>query len=154
MADVSRKLEQVRKMVENEDYFIINRPRQYGKTTTFYTLEEMLEKTGKYIVFNISFEGIGDDIFTEETRFSKGFVQLMSRYTQRSEAVIKAWLASVAAQTQSLKDVSEVISELILKTYKKAPKQYEYKKENRTTLLPLTSKKIKSAKTIISKIVK
>ena len=47
MADVSQKLEQTRKMVEEGEYFIINRPRQYGKTTTLYTLAETLEKTGE-----------------------------------------------------------------------------------------------------------
>lgn len=119
MADISEKVAATYKMIEKGNYFIINRPRQYGKTTMLYTLETKMLQSEKYFVLNMSFEGIGDDIFTEETRFSKGFVQLMSRYTQRSEAVIKAWLASVAAQTQSLKDVSEVISELILKTDKK-----------------------------------
>ena len=46
MADVSKKLEQTLRMVESEDYFIINRPRQYGKTTTLYSLAEMLRKKG------------------------------------------------------------------------------------------------------------
>jgi hypothetical protein len=36
MADVSKKLERVYAMVEAGDYFIINRPRQYGKTTMLF----------------------------------------------------------------------------------------------------------------------
>lgn len=52
MADVSKKLAQTFKLVEKGAYFIINRPRQYGKTTTLYTLTEMLEKSEKFIVFN------------------------------------------------------------------------------------------------------
>ena len=60
MADVSGKLAKTLTMVEDGDYFIINRPRQYGKTTLMYTLADVLQKTGKYIVFNASFEGIGD----------------------------------------------------------------------------------------------
>ena len=73
MADVSKKLEQTLKMVERGDYFIINRPRQYGKTTTLYTMAERLTQSGNYLVFNMSFEGIGDDIFKHEAVFSAGF---------------------------------------------------------------------------------
>ncbi len=56
MADVSGKLAKILAMVEDGDYFVINRPRQYGKTTTLYTLAELLERKGNYLVFNISFE--------------------------------------------------------------------------------------------------
>ena len=31
MVDISDKLENIKKLVEKEKYFIINRPRQYGK---------------------------------------------------------------------------------------------------------------------------
>ena len=43
MADVSRKLMQTLKMVLDGDYFIINRPRQYGKTTTLHSLKAVLD---------------------------------------------------------------------------------------------------------------
>ena len=33
MVDVSRKFEQVMDLIEQGEYFAINRPRQYGKTT-------------------------------------------------------------------------------------------------------------------------
>ena len=69
MADVSKKLNRTLDMVEFGEYFIINRPRQYGKTTTLYTLSDVLTKTGDYIVFNMSFEGIGDAIFEDEKVF-------------------------------------------------------------------------------------
>jgi predicted AAA+ superfamily ATPase len=45
MADVSKKLDQTLKMVSAGEYFIINRPRQYGKTTTLYSLADSLEKS-------------------------------------------------------------------------------------------------------------
>ena len=38
MADISKKLARTFTMVERGDYFIINRPRQYGKTTMLYTV--------------------------------------------------------------------------------------------------------------------
>jgi energy-coupling factor transporter ATP-binding protein EcfA2 len=115
MADVSRKLTQVRKMIDEGEYFIINRPRQYGKTTMLYTLTDILNESGEYIAFNISFEGIGDIILDDETLFSEAFVELLADETQE----LKSWLLEQATQTRSLKDLSEVISRLGEKTHKK-----------------------------------
>ena len=58
MADVSHKLREVVALVEEGEYFIINRPRQYGKTTMLHNLATALRATGQYIVFNIGFDGI------------------------------------------------------------------------------------------------
>ena len=58
MADISHKLAATLQLVERGKYFIINRPRQYGKTTMLYTLARSLREQGDYVVFNISFEGL------------------------------------------------------------------------------------------------
>ena len=79
MADVSTKITKILQMVEDEDYFIINRPRQYGKTTTLFTIAERLEKTGEYLVFNISFEGVGDLVFQDEKLFASSFLKQLIR---------------------------------------------------------------------------
>ena len=51
MADVSAKMKETFRLVEKGQYFVINRPRQYGKTTTLYGLAAALRRTGDYIVF-------------------------------------------------------------------------------------------------------
>ena len=51
MADVSGKLGQALKLIEAGEYFIINRPRQYGKTTTLHTLSRFLNQSGEYLSF-------------------------------------------------------------------------------------------------------
>ena len=66
MADVSKKLERTLDMIEFGEYFIINRPRQYGKTTILFKLTDVLLKTGDYVVFNISFQDVGDSLFENE----------------------------------------------------------------------------------------
>jgi hypothetical protein len=119
MADVSRKLAKIMSMIEDEDYFIINRPRQYGKTTTLYKITEMLEKTGKYLVFNISFEGIGDAIFLDEKLFASGFLELLERRLPKKQAKIAAWMNEVQPTIQTLKDLSRAITTLSKKTTKK-----------------------------------
>lgn len=44
MADVSNKINHIiREYIEEEEYFTINRARQYGKTTILYLLQESLK---------------------------------------------------------------------------------------------------------------
>jgi len=49
-------------LVERNQYFCINRGRQYGKTTTLAFLKDFLEKHG-FVVFSISFEGLPDSAY-------------------------------------------------------------------------------------------
>ena len=119
MADVSKKLAQTYSMIEEGDYFIINRPRQYGKTTTLYTLANRLNESGKYLVFNISFEGIGDAIFNDEEMFSKGFVRLLEYVADDYSTGLKPALAEAALKPKNLDELGKIISELCSKTTKK-----------------------------------
>lgn len=71
MADTSQKLRQIIQLIEQDSYFTINRARQYGKTTTLLLLWQKLKE--KYIVINISFEGMGIDAFRSEDAFVRSF---------------------------------------------------------------------------------
>lgn len=42
MVDVSGKLEKISQLVEGGEYFTINRPRQFGKTTIILLLDKIL----------------------------------------------------------------------------------------------------------------
>jgi ABC-type lipoprotein export system ATPase subunit len=66
MADTSAKLKSIRALIDFGEYFAINRPRQYGKTTTLKTMGKMLRETGDYFVFNLSFARVGDGMFADE----------------------------------------------------------------------------------------
>jgi len=74
MVDISSKVSQIMAMIEQGDYFTINRARQYGKTTTLWALEELLPTKG-YQVARISFEGIGDTPFENEKKFCKNLLE-------------------------------------------------------------------------------
>ena len=119
MADVSKKLKQTLSMVEMGEYFIINRPRQYGKTTTLYTLADMLRKTGDYIVLNSSFEGIGDVIFNTEANFSMGFVRILKKYASVSSSELHEWLKIQDKKVEDLDALSDFITEFVSQTNKK-----------------------------------
>ena len=51
MADITPGLEIIKSMVDREKYFVTDRGRQYGKTTTLHLLETFLEKD--YFVLNL-----------------------------------------------------------------------------------------------------
>ena len=43
MVDISGKLDEIEKLIDDECYFTINRARQFGKTTTLFHLAKRLE---------------------------------------------------------------------------------------------------------------
>lgn len=119
MADTSRKFDRIRAMVEAGDYFVINRPRQYGKTTLLFQLSKALNRSEDWMAFNLSFEGIGDAAFQKETAFSQSFLRQMARFAELLSPELSAWIKEAALRAQSLEDVSAWITELVRKTNKK-----------------------------------
>ena len=78
MVNLSDRLENIKKMyVDRKKYFVINRGRQYGKTTTLRTLEEYLKKD--YVVLSLDFQEIGTIKFSNELSFSKAFAEKLHR---------------------------------------------------------------------------
>ena len=69
MADTSAKLAAIMRLVEDGSYFVINRPRQYGKTTTLFLLERQLRQNSDYLPILIGFEGISTEAYQSEQRF-------------------------------------------------------------------------------------
>jgi hypothetical protein len=118
MADVTQQLAETTELIEKGKYFTINRPRQYGKTTTLYTLMDNLI-AANYIVFNISFEGIGDVIFTDEVLFSRGFLRFLSDVANDSAPELKSWLLAKSLETNNLEDLGKAIVELCAKADRK-----------------------------------
>ena len=77
MVDISGKIDIiVRDYIREGKYFIINRARQYGKTTTLYLLEQRLRE--KYIVIWLSFEA-ADELFVSRYALAVGLVRKISR---------------------------------------------------------------------------
>ncbi len=119
MADISHKLVSTIELVEKNKYFTINRPRQYGKTTMLYTLEAALMKRADYLVFNISFEGIGDAIFNDEKIFAPGFLGLLIEQAEVLHQDFLPILQQLAKEVDSLDSLSKAITKLTLATEKK-----------------------------------
>ena len=113
MADISHKLAITLKMVESGDYFIINRPRQYGKTTMLYVLENALLQTNDYVIFNISFEGIGDVEFSDEKRFIVRFIELLQEQAEIFCPELVPILVEKIKEADSFGSLSKTISAVV-----------------------------------------
>ncbi|KIR01810.1 hypothetical protein P261_00624 [Lachnospiraceae bacterium TWA4] len=73
MVDISSKINQIiERYINYNRYFVINRARQYGKTTTLYMLERTL--ASKYYVLSIGFAG-KPSLFASEKAFVQGFIE-------------------------------------------------------------------------------
>ena len=74
MVDISEKVAAIRQMIDADEYFSINRARQYGKTTTLTALKENLRDS--YSVLSLDFQGIGNAGFSTEERSVQEFCRL------------------------------------------------------------------------------
>lgn len=75
MDDLSERVAEIKKMVDAGEYFMINRARQYGKTTTITALKKKL--SGDYTVLSLDFQGIGKAGFATEEKFVQEFSRLI-----------------------------------------------------------------------------
>ncbi|MCL1873647.1 MAG: ATP-binding protein [Clostridiales bacterium] len=93
MVDISDKLEQVIKLIDNRSYFTINRARQYGKTTTLACLENRLRDS--YLVASISFEGLSNKSFESPEAFCPMFLRRISKalkFSLAPDQYIEEWI--------------------------------------------------------------
>ncbi len=119
MADVSSQLEDTYDMIERGKYFIINRPRQYGKTTTLYAIARTLRTKPDYLVFNISFEGLGDSFFADEQVFGQGFLRLLNDQAAVHSPELVPFLKQKSIEVGQFESFSRIITELTRQTDKK-----------------------------------
>lgn len=111
MVNIINKLEQIKELIDNEFYFTINKPRQYGKTTTLSELRKFLKD--EYLVISISFEGIGDKIFQDEELFSNEFISMLCDSIALCDEEECEKLKSLSADVSNIKDLSRVITKFI-----------------------------------------
>ena len=72
-----------RKLVDRKKYFVINRGRQYGKTTTLRALAAYLAED--YFVFSLDFQRMPDEKFTSGNTFSLAFVNMLRDALEQCE---------------------------------------------------------------------
>ncbi len=74
MVSLDERLETIKEQfIDRGKYFVINRGRQYGKTTTLMALEEYLKE--EYIVFSLDFQMMSSANFADEETFVLSFIE-------------------------------------------------------------------------------
>ncbi|OGV49527.1 MAG: hypothetical protein A2017_22105, partial [Lentisphaerae bacterium GWF2_44_16] len=109
MVDISGKLNQAMKLIEQGEYFTINRPRQYGKTTILEMLFNNLSPR-KYLPVFLSFEGVGDELFKSEASFAPAFARMFSKELQIKHSGIAELFLNATSNVKNLEDLSSSIS--------------------------------------------
>lgn len=114
MVDTSYKLDKIIELIENEEYFIINRPRQYGKTTTLYLLEQRLNKMEGYLPIKISFESIDTESYREVSRFLSSVMLQFKNYFRFSQnKTLYNFIVEKIDEIISMDKFSEFITDLV-----------------------------------------
>ena len=76
MVDISDRLKKIKEdYVDYGSYFVINRGRQYGKTTTLQALANYLSED--YFVFSLDFQEMPDEKFENGETFSQALVNML-----------------------------------------------------------------------------
>ena len=109
MVDLTERVKQIRKLVDDGKYFTINRARQYGNTTTLTALYYALQHD--YTVVSLSFEGLSDSNFSSEQSFVKAFCRKLQRET-RTGLILPQTIKDQIAEILSRKEEQAALDEL------------------------------------------
>lgn len=99
MVDIRSRLAQIKDYVDRGDYFVINRARQYGKTTMLRALKEYLKD--EYYVISMDFQTqMSDAKFRSENAFSIAFAKAFVRLAENLDTAVSE---KTAQAVESLK---------------------------------------------------
>ena len=85
MVRIDDRIREIRRLfVDRGKYFVINRGRQYGKTTTLHALAKYLRDD--YLVLAMDFQEIGTAEFKDENTFSRAFADILIKALKKADA--------------------------------------------------------------------
>lgn len=103
MVNLEQRLLDIKKLIDANKYFTINRARQYGKTTTLRALDRYLRKD--YYVVSMDFQTFGNAKFKNENIFALSFASSFLRLLKRNKIIMTN--EYINAITQLKKTVDE-----------------------------------------------
>jgi hypothetical protein len=119
MMDDSRRFRSIMEMVEYGDYFVINRPRQYGKTTMLFALLEELRKREDYLPLMMNFQGLDSSVYVSDIAFGQFFYKQLVQALQRSNEWTNKEALAHLSPPETITDLSERITDIVHLTDKK-----------------------------------
>ncbi len=112
MVEPSQKVDKILAFIAEGKYFTINRPRQYGKTTTLFLLANRLRRKDKYVVVEMSFEEVGDSMFTGEKVFCTTFVEMFVDALEYDHEEFAQYVRTLLEMVYNFKTLSKCLSRL------------------------------------------
>ena len=119
MVDTKNKIDQILKMVYKKNYFVINRPRQYGKTTTMFLLEQRLLQSEEYLPIFTSFESTDDSVFETPLTFTKTFLRLLSKDFNVKRFGFSKYFLEKNDYVVNFETLSDALADIIISINKK-----------------------------------
>jgi len=119
MMDNSKKIDSVMALVEGGAYFIINRPRQYGKTTTLHFLTDRLQEAEAYLPIALNFQGIDGSWHESDSSFAARFVNQLADFFELQQPDIFQFLQTEKAVVADMDSLSKLITKLVRQTPEK-----------------------------------
>lgn len=123
MINIERQINAIRKKVDRGEYFLMNRARQYGKTTTLKALRKSLADA--YIVISLDFQMLSNDIFSNEHSFVQHFAKYLvaqSRHLEGLDSNVLEHLNTLSeteGKNSNLYELFHLLSELCATAEKK-----------------------------------
>ena len=119
MMDDSRRFNAIMEMVECGDYFVINRPRQYGKTSMLIALLKELNANGSYLPVMMTFQGISESHYASSDTFARYFFTELKKSLQYAQDGFSASKIQQIPDINTLDDLSLRITDIVHMTDKK-----------------------------------
>lgn len=115
MVNLDGRLEEIKKLVDYGDYFVINRARQFGKTTILYALKKYLQDD--YIVISTSFQGLSAAKFENESVFCSAFAEMVLENLWVDEKVVPGISVDELMELKRAAESSQTLDMVVLFQY-------------------------------------
>lgn len=108
MVDITKKLEEIKELIDAGAYFTINRARQYGKTTTIRALTDFL--AGEYVVISLDFQKFGEEEFETGGIFAAAFADYLVDTIRNKKRPVEGLADEVIRKLESVSQGNQLFS--------------------------------------------
>jgi hypothetical protein len=115
----TQMFQQVMQLIEYGDYFTINRPRQYGKTTMLFQVLDYLKEEETYLPIKLDFQGIEEKWHLSEDTFLKMLIKELLDYFREQPTELKDFVENELSTVNDFNGLSAFITALTKKANKK-----------------------------------
>ncbi len=107
MVNLDERLKRIKEeYVDEGNYFVINRGRQYGKTTTLRALAEFLKD--EYVVLSMDFQMMSTAAFADERTFIMSFIEYIEELAFPTKESTKLFPAEMSQAINCLKEQENI----------------------------------------------